>query len=297
MISITPEKGPLLRELISNAEKRLGVRKIAGGIGLRKPLPKICITRCDSVMDLYYLTSPETICIIPWRVFQSPGRAQKKLFNLSNIILNSGLAASTCIAISGADDMADSLVEGMGKSENLLFSSDYDEFLLESRLIGLLREISERRTTLSGGLVNLNDFGFLITGESGLGKTEFALELVKRGHRWIADDVVVVEKRSNGFLYGKGYDFKFPLLELKGQGVVRAEDVMPASSIMFETKLDFSIELVECGSIKKENVSDNPLKRLNIMGVYLPCVKIQADRDASRMVRDVEKCLRFIRCF
>ncbi|OPY13491.1 MAG: HPr kinase/phosphorylase [Syntrophus sp. PtaB.Bin001] len=295
MISSSPERDPLLLDLIQNAKKRLGVRQIAGGIGLRKPLHKICVTHYANLADIYNFTFQESICIIPWRTIQLSGRANKKSVNLSDVILKGSLKAVSCIAVSGSDELADSLIQSMGYSENLFFTSSYDEFHLESRLIGLLRENSERWKILSGGLVNVDGFGLLITGESGLGKTSCALELVKHGHRWIADDVVVVQKKRDGLLYGRRYDLNFPLLEIKGRGVAHAEEVMSYSSIMPETRLDLTIELVEDIKNKGNKESDAFFKYLNIMDVQIPCIKMLAEKDIKCMADNVEKCVRNFR--
>jgi len=295
MMLVTPERALFLRDLLDNAATRLGIKQFAGDIGLCKSLSRFCVTGFDNLADLPFFLRLETICIVPLRHLPSSEGAQTFPLLQSTFSVRVNTSTAACVVLAGADQIPEFLIHHLGNSEMILFSSVYDEYLLESRLIGLIREKTERRTTISGGLVNLDGMGIMITGESGLGKTSCALELVKRGHRWVADDVAVVEKKSDGLLYGRSWKFECPLLEIKGWGIVRAEEVMMPSSIMRETRIDFFVELVEEEKRGKGGEPGNSLKNLNILGAHLPCMVIPASRGASNMATKVEDCLRTLR--
>lgn len=292
MILVTPEKNLSLQDLLDNAECRLGINQFAGGAGLDKRSERSAGLKVPA--GLPALFPVEAICIVPLRSF--PFSEGVRALSCTSIPFHSrvNLPTNTCVAFAGADQIPETLARRAESLDLLLFSSRYDEFLLESRLIGLIREKTERRTSLSGGLVNLDGMGIVITGESGLGKTSCALELVRHGHRWVADDVVVVERRGEGLLYGRGYDFESPLLEIKGWGIVRAEDVMAPSSIMHETRIDFLIELAEAEEVKKMKEQGISFRMTNIMGIALPCIPMAASRDASHTAAEVESCVRIL---
>jgi len=202
---------------------------------------------------------------------------------------------SACIALAGTDKIPELLIQVTNNSETSIFSSLYDAYHLESRLIGLLREQIEGETLLSGGLIHFEGMGIFITGESGVGKTTCAYEFVKEGGRWVADDVVVVKKKSDGFLYGRSWNFKFPLLEIKEQGIVRADEVMEPSSILSETRMDFFIELVDEKSRSMGTERDNPLKILNIIGTHLPGISLAVSKDTSSTAAKMKICSKNLR--
>jgi len=287
MMLVTPERALFLRDLLDNAATRLGIKQFAGDIGLCKSLSRFCVTGFNNLADLPFFLPLETICIIPLRLL--PFLQSPLFFPRVNHSTTAG------VVLAGADRIPEPLIHHFRNSEMFLFSSVYDEFLLESRLTGLIREKTERRTTISGGLVNLDGMGIMITGESGLGKTSCALELVKRGHRWVADDVVTIEKKSDELLYGRSYDFEFPLLEIKGWGIVRAEEVMPSSSIMRETRIDCLIELVDKEEMENREEQGDPLRIMNIIGTNLLCIPLAVSGDASHMAAEVESCIRTLR--
>jgi len=294
MISMVSEKALSLRDFLDRASSRLGIKQFAGGIGLREPLSRLCVMRFKSLADLSFAFQ-DTICIVPRCAFPFRKGVPPPPLLVSNCCSRVNPSISACIALAGTKKIPEALIDRLRNSETLLFTSSYNEYLLESRLIGVLKEKTEGQTTLSGGLVNLDGMGIMITGESGLGKTSCALELVKRGHRWVADDVAVVEKKSDGLLYGRSWKFECPLLEIKGWGIVRAEEVMMPSSIMRETRIDFFVELVEEEKRGKGGEPGNSLKNLNILGAHLPCMVIPASRGASNMATKVEDCLRTLR--
>ena len=85
----------------------------------------------------------------------------------------------------------------------------------------------------------------LITGESGIGKSETALELVKRGHRLVSDDVVVIRKVSENTLVGSAPDITKHFIELRGIGIVDIKTMFGVSSVKDTQSIDLVIRLEE----------------------------------------------------
>ena len=97
--------------------------------------------------------------------------------------------------------------------------------------------------SIHGVLVDIYGEGVLITGESGIGKSEAALELVKRGHRLVTDDVVEIRKVSDDTLVGSAPDMLKHLIELRGIGVVNVKELFGASSVKDTQNIDLVIRL------------------------------------------------------
>lgn len=97
--------------------------------------------------------------------------------------------------------------------------------------------------SVHGVLVDVYGEGVLITGESGIGKSEAALELVKRGHRLVTDDVVELRKVSDDTLIGSAPDVTKHLIELRGIGIVDIKALFGASSVKDTQSIDLVIKL------------------------------------------------------
>ena len=98
---------------------------------------------------------------------------------------------------------------------------------------------------MHGVLVDVYGEGVLITGESGIGKSEAALELIKRGHRLVTDDVVEIRKVSEETLVGIAPDITKHFIELRGIGIVDVKALFGASSVRETQNIDLVIRLEE----------------------------------------------------
>lgn len=112
-----------------------------------------------------------------------------------------------------------------------------------SEVIRWLRVQLAPRTTIHGVLVDIYGEGVLITGESGIGKSEAALELVKRGHRLVADDAVEIKKVSNTTLVGSCPELIRYFIEVRGIGIINIKQMFGAQSVKDTQGIDLVIKL------------------------------------------------------
>ena len=141
-------------------------------------------------------------------------------------------------------------------------------------IISYLSHALAPRITCHGVLVEVYGEGLLITGDSGVGKSETALELIKRGHRLIADDAVEIRRISRDKLVGEAPPMIRHYMEFRGLGIINARYIYGVGAV----KTSQTIQLV----VKLENWDDyRPYNRLgveteyeNILGVDVPCVTI-----------------------
>ncbi len=101
------------------------------------------------------------------------------------------------------------------------------------------------RISIHGVLVDVYGEGILITGESGIGKSETALELIKRGHRLVSDDVVEIKKVSDDTLIGSAPDITRHFIELRGIGIVDVKALFGVESVKNTQSIDLVIRLEE----------------------------------------------------
>lgn len=114
---------------------------------------------------------------------------------------------------------------------------------LASRITGFLENKLAPSTTIHGVLVDVYGVGMLITGGSGIGKSETALELVKRGHRLVADDAVEIRQTAEQILIGNAPDLIKHLLEIRGVGIINVMTLFGAGAIRNVKKITVVVKL------------------------------------------------------
>ena len=124
----------------------------------------------------------------------------------------------------------------------LLRTSDATSAFMSS-LISFLNVELAPRVTRHGVLVEVYGEGLLIVGESGVGKSETAIELVKRGHRLIADDAVEIRKVSSRSLVGSAPENIRHFIELRGIGIINARRIFGVGAVNLTSKIDLVINL------------------------------------------------------
>ena len=108
-----------------------------------------------------------------------------------------------------------------------------------SSLVKFLNVELAPKTSLHGVLIEVYGEGILILGESGVGKSETALEVVKRGHRLIADDLVEVRRVSETTLLGRAPEIIRHLIEIRGIGILDVKELYGVSSVKMQENVDF----------------------------------------------------------
>ena len=141
-------------------------------------------------------------------------------------------------------------------------------------LIGFLNVRLAPRITRHGVLIEVYGEGILIVGESGVGKSETAIELVKRGHRLVADDAVEIRKVSNFSLVGSSPDNIRHFLELRGIGIINTRRLFGMGAIKVTEKIDLVVELEPWDSQKIYDRMGVDNEYTTIMGVKVPSLTI-----------------------
>ena len=126
-----------------------------------------------------------------------------------------------------------------------IFTTDRETSSFVAEVIRWLNVELAPCITIHGVLVDVYGEGVLIMGESGIGKSEAALELIKRGHRLITDDVVEIRKVSDHTLVGTAPDITRHFIELRGIGIINVKTLFGVEAVMDTTNIDLVIKLEE----------------------------------------------------
>lgn len=168
-------------------------------------------------------------------------------------------------------------------AEMLELAKEYDTPLLRSKestsnfmsgLIAFLNLNLAPRVTRHGVLIEIYGEGVFITGESGVGKSETAIELVKRGHRLVADDAVEIRKVSNISLVGSSPDNIRHFLELRGIGIINARRLFGIGAVKMSEKLDLVVELEQWNPEKMYDRMGVDTEYVSLLGVKIPSLTI-----------------------
>ena len=153
-----------------------------------------------------------------------------------------------------------------------IFRTSYDTYRIMVDLITFLDERLAPEETLSGDLLVVYGKGVLLTGESGMGKSEIAMELVRDGQVLVADDRVDVQKIHNN-LYGHAPELLRGMLEIRGIGIIDVERMFGANKLVGRHRIDLVINLVRYDASEEyERIGDEMTSFTRIMGVSIPAM-------------------------
>lgn len=154
----------------------------------------------------------------------------------------------------------------------LVTAEDTSTFIAD--LISYLRTELAPRETLHGVLVEVHGEGLLIRGDSGIGKSETALELIKRGHRLIADDAVEIRKVSGSVISGTAPELIRYYMELRGIGVIDVQRIFGVGAIKPSANIDLLVDFELWDDKKAYDRLGITTEYDELLGVRLPRVTI-----------------------
>lgn len=155
----------------------------------------------------------------------------------------------------------------------LLRSNDPTSTVL-SNLIGILNEELAPRVTRHGVLVEVYGEGILIYGDSGIGKSETAIELVKRGHRLVADDAVELRRLSSREIVGTAPNNIRHFIELRGIGIVNVARVYGVGAVKMSQHVDLVVRLEAWDQTKNYQRTGLETETSDVLGVKIPSTTI-----------------------
>lgn len=168
----------------------------------------------------------------------------------------------------------DYIIELAEKYDINFFRSELDTSELMAQIISSLHLHLAERKTIHAVLVEVYGEGLLITGDSGIGKSETALELIKRGHRLIADDAVEIRKVSKSALIGHSPPLIRHYMEFRGIGIVNVRYIFGVGAVKPSQKIHLVVNLENWEDYKPYNRLGADEQYTDIMGIKIPSVTI-----------------------
>jgi HPr kinase/phosphorylase len=155
-----------------------------------------------------------------------------------------------------------------------VFISELKTSRFISSLVHILDEIFAPSVTLHGTLVDVYGIGMLLLGKSGVGKSECALELIERGHRLVADDMVLIKKIDESLLFGSGTPVLKHHMEIRGMGIINVRDIFGIRSVRNRKRIELVVLLEEWDSGKEYDRLGLEEKKYQILDQEIPYIVV-----------------------
>jgi HPr kinase/phosphorylase len=151
----------------------------------------------------------------------------------------------------------------------------------------LLQNLASPHIRVPGTLVEINGVGVLLEGEPGVGKSEIALALIKRGHSLVADDTTILTRDSTGCIQGSAVEITREHMEIRGLGIIHVPSLFGISAMRNERRLDLIIRM-QRSPVGEDDIDRTGLDTAtrNVLGIEIPLitVPVAAGRDLTNVV-------------
>ncbi len=182
--------------------------------------------------------------------------------------------ALPCIFLTENNELEDELVAMATEAGIPVYRTPTPTTRFMSLLGDLLNDHFAWQKPVHGSLVDVYGVGLLIVGKAGIGKSEVALDLVERGHRLVADDVVVATRRGENLLIGAGTDLVQHFMEVRGLGLVDVRAMFGIRAIRFQKRIEVVVNM-QLWDPEEDYTRISVVDDTHpILGVELPMVKV-----------------------
>ena len=142
------------------------------------------------------------------------------------------------------------------------------------KLKPILDDAFAPRSTVHGSLADVFGVGLLFRGRSGIGKSECVLDLVERGHRLVADDVVHITKRGGDVLIGRGHEISRHYMEIRGVGLIDINALFGIRSVRQQKRIEVVVQLEDWDNARDYDRTGLDHQETELLGVTLPLVTV-----------------------
>ncbi|MFZ4567427.1 MAG: HPr(Ser) kinase/phosphatase [Bacteroidota bacterium] len=172
-----------------------------------------------------------------------------------------------CIIITNNHQIDNSLIEIAVKQNIAVFVTPFETTKTIALLSDFLDDQFADQAVVHGSFVDVYGVGVLLVGRSGIGKSEIALDLIERGHRLVADDIIMFTKKRENILMGTGTSLVKHFMEIRGLGIINVQKMFGIRAIRYQKRLEIIVELEEWDKDKdytRTGLDEVPSNLLNV---------------------------------
>ena len=179
-----------------------------------------------------------------------------------------------CIILTDGNTLPEEVLAAAAAKHIPVFSTTHETTKISYFIADFLDDQFSPQVVLHGSFVDVYGIGVLVVGRSGIGKSEIALDLVERGHRLVADDVVMVTRKGESILMGAGTDLVKHFMEIRGLGLIDVRSMFGVRAIRFQKRVELVVELEDWKTTQDYTRTGLDDQTISIMDVDIPLVKL-----------------------
>ncbi|MBS1517120.1 MAG: HPr kinase/phosphorylase [Bacteroidetes bacterium] len=179
-----------------------------------------------------------------------------------------------CVIVTNNNTVPEELIEIAELNNKPVFRTRYPTTRFSYFINDFLDDQFSTQVIMHGSFVDVYGVGLLFTGKSGIGKSEIALDLVERGHRLVADDVVVMTKKGEGVLMGAGTALAKHIMEIRGLGIIDVSSIFGIRSIRFQKRVEVIVELEDWDKNKAYDRTGLDNSTVDVLDVGVELIKL-----------------------
>ena len=262
-----------VQELEQDRDHHLGLTLMAGRKGLKKKVTHPQIQKMGlAVTGFTEFVAPERLQIIgntemAYLRTLASDLQEKVIHQICSLELS-------CLVITRNLEVPELLLEEADKKDIPVFRTNLSTTDFIERITKFLEEKLASTCSIHGVLMDVFGVGILILGRSGIGKSECALDLILRGHRLVADDMVYIQKRSPSALIGSGFEVIQHHMEIRGLGIINIRSLFGVEAIRERKKIELVLELMEWDNQREYDRLGFEEEKYPILDVELPMLRI-----------------------
>ena len=265
--------GLLVQELAEGKEPHLALALLAGGKGLNKRIAHSQVQKMGLALTGFTrFVDPQRLQIIGNTELAFLGTLS---FDQQKEVIRKICSIDmACVVVTRNLDIPYLLLQEAEEKGIPLFRTSLLTVDFIEQVTQFLEERLAPTTSVHGVLLDVFSVGILILGKSGIGKSECALDLILRGHRLIADDMVSIQRRLPASLFGSGFDVIQHHMEIRGLGIIDIRHLFGVEAIRERKRIELVIELVAWDQKMEYDRVGLEEEKYSLLGVELPMLRI-----------------------
>lgn len=247
----------------------LGLRLAAGAGGLARGITERSVQKAGlGITGEVESTHPGKIQILgETEVTYFRNQPEDRQARIAGLFFSRPMA---CAIVGGGQSVPLQMIGNADRQGVPLFVSDLSTSDLIAAVLKDLDRLFAEATTIHGVLLEILGMGVVLQGRSGVGKSECALDLILRGHRFVTDDVIHLEKRGPGTVLGAGGDVTRHHMEIRGLGIINIRDLFGPAAIVDMKKVELVLQIEEWDAGKDYDRLGREERTTELLGVPIP---------------------------
>lgn len=179
-----------------------------------------------------------------------------------------------CIIVTNGNRFDDALIDAATARGIPVFTSRLETTQATYFMSDFLDDQFAPQTIVHGAFIDVYGIGVLFVGRSGIGKSEIALDLVERGHRLVADDVVMVTRKGEGIVMGAGTSLVKHFMEVRGLGLIDIRNIFGIRAIRFQKRVEVIVQLEDWDDTQDYSRTGLDQDEATVLGVSVPHIRL-----------------------